>query len=84
MGGLGSEALPEKNSNPQIICYDPRLHDPTFEGGGILRHFFQSPTLKGGVSLRGGVFLGLRRDGWKMTYFGTFRLFTRAFSLIDT
>ena len=30
--------------------------------GGILRHFFRWPLLKRGI-IKGGVFLGVRRDG---------------------
>ena len=41
MGGLGGEAPQKKNSNPQIICYDPRLHDPTFEGGVSLKRVYK-------------------------------------------
>ena len=55
MGGLGGEAPPEKNCNPQILCYDPRLHDPTFERGGYPKTFFQNSAFEGGVSLRGGI-----------------------------
>ena len=55
-GGSGGRSPPEKNSNPQIICYDPRLHDPTFEGGGYLKTIFpESDFEEGGVSLRGGI-----------------------------
>ena len=53
MGGLGGEAPQKKNSNPQIICYDPRFHDPTFEGG-YPKTFFQNFTFEGEGILKWG------------------------------
>ena len=48
-GGSGGRSLPEeKNCEPQTKIFEIFSPDPFFEGGGILRHFFETLFLKGG------------------------------------
>ena len=52
-GVRGAKPPGRKNSDPQIKIFEIFSPDPFFEGGGILRHFFETLFLKGGGILSG-------------------------------